>query len=72
MSKASHKPGRCALIAPALLGALSACGDGSAASGPPAMSEDEAAALADAEAMLDARADPAAEEEIPPSADGNE
>lgn len=61
------------LVAPALLAALAACDDGSAAHGPAAMSEGEAAALADAEAMLGQRPDTGPAEETPPPAeDGNE
>lgn len=61
------------LVAPALLAALSACDDSSAANGPGAQSEGEVAALADAEAMLELRQEEEPAEEGETSAeDGNE
>lgn len=60
------------LVAPALLAALAACDDGSEARGPDAVSEGEAAALADAEEMLDMRPAGEVADEQPASADGND
>ncbi|MEL1252002.1 hypothetical protein [Aurantiacibacter gilvus] len=68
--------GKCRLGAPlgalAALAALAACDDGDVANGPATMSKGEAAALADAEEMLDERPSPDAAEEVPPAEDGNE
>lgn len=56
----------------AALAALAACDNGSTANGPDPVTEGEAAALADAEEMLDERPVPVAVEEDPPAEDGNE
>ncbi len=70
------KRGKCRPFAPlgalAALAALCACDDGSTGSGPEPVSEGEAAALADAEEMLDERPAPDTAEEVPLTEDGNE